>query len=235
MSHTHTAGEAAANAGRTGATRGLRLTQLHVTYPGKPPVKAVDGVDLSVGPGEIVALLGPSGCGKSSLLSAIVGIIEPDSGTVTWDGEDVATVPVHKRGFGLVFQDGQLFPHRTVAGNIGFGLEMAGMDRELREARITEMLDLVGMAAFGKRAITELSGGERQRVALARSLAPAPRLLALDEPLSSLDAELRARLAVDVKDILRSSGTTAIVVTHDKAEATAMASRIIRMRDGKFV
>jgi thiamine transport system ATP-binding protein len=169
------------------------------------------------------------------LLSAIVGIIEPDSGTVTWDGEDVAPVPVHKRGFGLVFQDGQLFPHRTVAGNIGFGLEMAGMAREQREARVTEMLNLVGMAAFGKRAITELSGGERQRVALGRSLAPAPRLLALDEPLSSLDAELRARLAVDVKDILRSSGTTAIVVTHDKAEATAMASRIIRMRDGKFV
>jgi len=235
MSQTHTAGEDAANAGRTGAIRGLRLTQLHVTYPGKPPVKAVDGVDLSVAPGEIVALLGPSGCGKSSLLSAIVGIIEPDSGTVTWDGEDVAPVPVHKRGFGLVFQDGQLFPHRTVAGNIGFGLEMAGMAREQREARVTEMLNLVGMAAFGKRAITELSGGERQRVALARSLAPAPRLLALDEPLSSLDAELRTRLAVDVKDILKASGTTAIVVTHDKAEATAMASRIIRMRDGKFV
>ncbi|WP_430867817.1 ABC transporter ATP-binding protein [Demequina aurantiaca] len=214
--------------------RGLVVAGLGVTYPGKPPVQAVDGVDLKVRPGEIVALLGPSGCGKSSLLSAIVGVVEPSAGSIAWDGEDITLTPVHKRGFGLVFQDGQLFPHRTVAGNIGFGLEMAGMGRDEREERIGAMLALVGLEEYGARAITELSGGQRQRVALARSLAPAPRLLALDEPLSSLDAELRARLAVDVREILRSSGTTAIVVTHDPTEAHAMASRIIRMRDGRL-
>lgn len=214
---------------------GLQVTGLHVTYPGRPAVEAVNGVDLAVTPGEIVALLGPSGCGKSSLLSAIVGVTEPSAGSVTWDGVDLCSTPVHKRGFGLVFQDGQLFPHRTVAGNVAFGLEMAGMTRSARDVRVAQMLDLVGMRSFGTRAITELSGGERQRVALARSLAPAPRLLALDEPLSSLDAELRARLAIDVKDILRASATTAIVVTHDHAEAQAMASRIIRMRDGKLL
>jgi thiamine transport system ATP-binding protein len=214
---------------------GLRVSSLSVTYPGNPPVIAVDGVDLSVAPGEIVALLGPSGCGKSSLLSAIVGVVEPSRGTVAWDGVDLAQTPVHKRGFGLVFQDGQLFPHRTVAGNVAFGLEMAGVPQHEREVRVEAMLALVGLEGYGARAITELSGGQRQRVALARSLAPAPRLLALDEPLSSLDADLRARLAVDVREILRESGTTAIVVTHDPAEAEVMAARVLRMRDGKFV
>jgi len=225
----------AASANVTAASaRGLSVRDLRVTYPGKPPVEAVDGVDLSVSPGEIVALLGPSGCGKSSLLSAIVGVVEPSAGIVAWDGVDLAQTPVHKRGFGLVFQDGQLFPHRTVAGNVAFGLEMAGLERERRAERVEVMLALVGLEGYGGRAITDLSGGQRQRVALARSLAPAPRLLALDEPLSSLDAELRARLAVDVREILRESGTTAIVVTHDRAEAVVMASRVIRMRDGKF-
>lgn len=215
--------------------KGLSVTGLRVTYPAKPPVLAVDGVDLFVAPGEIVALLGPSGCGKSSLLGAIVGVVEPTAGTVSWDGVDLSATPVHKRGFGLVFQDGQLFPHRTVAGNVGFGLEMAGVGRDERAARVEEMLTLVSLGGYGSRAITELSGGQRQRVALARSLAPAPRLLALDEPLSSLDAELRARLAVDVREILRASGTTAIVVTHDRAEAEVMASRVLRMRDGRLL
>lgn len=219
---------------RGDATAGLAVSDLRVTYPGKPPVEAVTGVDLRVAPGQLVALLGPSGCGKSTLLSTIVGVMEPDSGTVAWDGVDLSATPVHRRGFGLVFQDGLLFPHRTVAGNVGFGLDMARVGRDERAARVDEMLSLVGLDGYGARAINELSGGQRQRVALARSLAPAPRLLALDEPLSSLDAELRARLAVDVREILTLSGTTAIVVTHDSSEAQAMASRIIRMRDGRL-
>jgi thiamine transport system ATP-binding protein len=213
---------------------GLGVNGLHVTYPGKPPVEAVAGVDLEVAPGEIVALLGPSGCGKSSLLSAIVGVVEPSAGSVSWDGQDLTAVPVHKRGFGMVFQDGQLFPHRTVAGNVAFGLEMAGQSRADIANRVEAMLALVGLDGYGERAITELSGGQRQRVALARSLAPSPHLLALDEPLSSLDADLRARLAVEVRDILKASGTTAIVVTHDPAEAVTMASRVLRMSAGKL-
>lgn len=230
------ASEASARGASAGVeSAGLQVSTLSVTYPGKTPVRAVDGVDLSVAPGEIVGLLGPSGCGKSSLLGAIVGVVEPSRGTVAWDGVDLAQTPVHKRGFGLVFQDGQLFPHRTVTGNVAFGLEMAGAPRNEREVRVEAMLALVGLEGYGARAISELSGGQRQRVALARSLAPAPRLLALDEPLSSLDADLRARLAVDVREILRESGTTAIVVTHDPAEAEVMASRVLRMREGKLV
>ncbi len=213
---------------------GLEVRDLSVTYPGKPPIEAVTRVTLDVPPGQVVALLGPSGCGKSTLLSAVVGIVEPTEGTVTWDGEDLTRVPVHRRGFGLVFQDGQLFPHRTVAGNIGFGLEMARMPRATREARVEELLAVVGLDGLGGRAVTALSGGQRQRVALARSLAPAPRLLALDEPLSALDAELRARLAVDVREILRATGTTGIVVTHDPDEAVVMADRVMRMEAGRL-
>jgi thiamine transport system ATP-binding protein len=160
--------------------------------------------------------------------------LEPASGTVSWDGADVTHTPVHQRGFGLVFQAGQLFPHRTVARNVAFGLEMEAMARPERAARVEELLELVGLPGLGKRAVAELSGGERQRVALARSLAPRPRLLALDEPLSSLDSELRQRLAVEVRDILLAAGTTAIVVTHDRAEAQTMASRVIEMEAGRL-
>ncbi|WP_084101627.1 ABC transporter ATP-binding protein [Demequina sp. NBRC 110051] len=213
---------------------GLTVEDLRVEYPGKPPVVAVEGASLSVAPGETVALLGPSGCGKSSLLSAIVGIVEPAGGRVMWDGADVTDVPVHRRGFGLVFQDGQLFPHRSVARNVAFGLEMAGVARDERRERVEELLEIVGLTGYGERAITELSGGQRQRVALARSLAPRPRLLALDEPLSSLDADLRARLAVEVRDILAATGTAALVVTHDPAEAQVMASRVLRMSAGRL-
>ncbi|MFV0286821.1 MAG: ABC transporter ATP-binding protein [Demequina sp.] len=211
---------------------GLRVEGLRVEYPGRPPVLAVDNASLTVAPGEIVALLGPSGCGKSSLLGAIVGIVEPAAGTVRWDGEDVTESPVHRRGFGLVFQDGQLFPHRTVARNIAFGLEMSGMARDARRERVEELLEVVGLTGYGERAVTELSGGQRQRVALARSLAPRPRLLALDEPLSSLDADLRARRAVEVREILAAAGTAAIMVTHDAREAEVMASRVLRMSAG---
>jgi thiamine transport system ATP-binding protein len=212
---------------------GLELRGVTVTYPGRPPVVAVRDVSMTVERGEIVALVGPSGCGKSSLLGAIAGIVEC-TGVVMWDGEDVSAMPVHRRGFGLVFQDGALFPHRTVAGNVAFGLEMAGASRTERVARVAELLELVRLPGYGARRINELSGGERQRVALARSLAPRPRLLLLDEPLSSLDAELREALAAEVCDILLATRTTAIVVTHNRAEATAMSSRVLSMSDGRL-
>lgn len=214
---------------------GLSVADATVTYPGSPPVVAVDGIDLTVRAGEIVGLLGPSGCGKSSLLGAIVGTVPLTRGRIVWDGQEVTEVPVHRRGFGMVFQDGQLFPHRSVAGNVAFGLEMAKVSRAESSARVQELLQIVGLDGYGDRAVTDLSGGQRQRVALARSLAPRPRLLALDEPLSSLDAELRTRLAAEVRDILIASGTTAIVVTHDPGEAAAMTHRVIRMRDGRLL
>jgi thiamine transport system ATP-binding protein len=211
---------------------GLKVAGLTVTYAGRPPVVAVDDVDLVVETGEIVALLGPSGCGKSSLLGAIVGIVEPAAGTIAFDGEDLTHTPIHRRGFGLVFQDGQLFPHLTVAGNIAYGVH--ALARPERDQRVRELLDLVGLDGLGGRKITELSGGQRQRVALARSLAPRPRLLCLDEPLSSLDAELRERLAGDLREVLLASGTTALLVTHDPAEAARIATRTLHMRSGQL-
>jgi thiamine transport system ATP-binding protein len=211
---------------------GLQVRELTVVYPGRPPVTAVDSVSLEVGKGEVVALLGPSGCGKSSLLGAIVGVVEPARGSIAFDAEDVTHAPIHERGFGLVFQDGQLFPHLSVAGNIAYGLHK--QPRAEREARVAELLTLVGLDGLGGRKVTELSGGQRQRVALARSLAPRPRLLCLDEPLSSLDAELRTRLADDLREVLAASGITALMVTHDPAEAERVAGRVVRMANGRI-
>lgn len=214
---------------------GLELRSVSVSYPGSPPHRAVVDASLSVVRGEIIALLGPSGCGKSSLLGAIVGVTPITAGRVAFDGEDVTHMAPHRRGFGLVFQDGQLFPHRTVEGNVAFGLEMAGTPRRQRREKVAALLEMVGLAGFGPRDTRDLSGGERQRVALARSLAPSPRLLALDEPLSSLDAELRTRLGAEVREILRSAGTTSIMVTHDAAEAELVADRVVLMSGGRLI
>jgi thiamine transport system ATP-binding protein len=213
---------------------GLSVSSLRVTYPGKPPRLAVDGATFMVPRGGSLSLVGASGSGKSSLLLAIAGVI-PSEGLLTWDGEDLHRLPTHKRGIGLVFQDGQLFPHLSVSGNIGFGLEMQGVDRPARDKRVAELLDMVGLSDMGKRPVTELSGGERQRVALARTLAPRPRLVLLDEPLSSLDADLRARLAVEVRGLLEATGTTWIVVTHDRAEAEVMADHALTVASGRVV
>ncbi|WP_152188681.1 ABC transporter ATP-binding protein [Georgenia satyanarayanai] len=210
---------------------GLEVREAVLTYPGGPT--AVDGVSIEVPSGEVLALLGPSGCGKSSLLRAVAGLEPLTSGRVRWDGDDLAGVPVHRRGFGLMFQDGQLFPHRDVAGNVAYGI--AGLPRSEREARVTELLRLVGLGGYGARPVTTLSGGEQQRVALARALAPRPRLLLLDEPLSSLDRSLREHLAGELRDIIHATGTTAVYVTHDHDEAFTVASRIAVMSRGRVL
>lgn len=196
---------------------------------------AVDGVSLEVAQGEIVGLLGPSGCGKSTLLRAISGLVIPQQGMVTWDGVDLAPIAVHKRGFGFVFQDGQLFAHKSVAANVAYGLAGQGISRVERKARVAELLELVGLSAYEQRNVTTLSGGEKQRIALARALAPRPRVLLLDEPLSALDRELRERLALDLRAILRATGTTAVFVTHDQDEAFTVCDRVAVMREGKIL
>ena len=214
----------------------LEVADLSVVYPAGragAPVTAVDGVSLSVSDGEVLALLGPSGCGKSSLLRAVAGLEPVAGGTVRWEGQDVVGVPVHQRGFGMVFQDGQLFPFRDVAGNVAYGL--AGLPRAERQARVAEVLELVGLPGYGPRAVTTLSGGQAQRVALARSLAPRPRLLLLDEPLSALDRALRESLSRDLARILRTQGMSALYVTHDHAEAETVADRVGVMVAGRLL
>jgi len=215
----------------------LTLTDVSVAYGEHI---AVDRVDLRVRPGEVLALLGPSGCGKSTLLRAVAGLEPLRTGTITFGDSDLASVPVHRRGFGLMFQDGVLFPHRTVARNISYGLTAARSARRTwaREpggaaARVEELLTLVGLPGYADRGVASLSGGEQQRVALARALAPAPPLLLLDEPLAALDAGLRERLLMDLRRILRETGTTAVFVTHDQAEAFAIADTVAVMDAGR--
>ena len=214
----------------TSTSEGLSVRGLAVAYGN---LRAVDGVDLDVAAGEIVALLGASGSGKSSLLRAVAGLEDVAGGEVAWDGRSMVRVPVHKRGFGLMFQDGQLFEHRDVGGNIAYGL--TGLPRARRGERVREMLELVGLPGFERRRVTTLSGGQAQRVALARALAPAPRLLLLDEPLSALDRALREQLATDVRTILRQGGTTALYVTHDQDEAMTVADRVGVMEAGRLL
>ena len=214
----------------TSASTGLSVRGLAVTYG---DLRAVDGVDLEVAAGEVVALLGASGSGKSSLLRAVAGLEDVAAGQVAWDGRSMVRVPVHKRGFGLMFQDGQLFEHRDVGSNIAYGL--TGLPRAQRGERVREMLALVGLPGFERRRVTTLSGGQAQRVALARALAPAPRLLLLDEPLSALDRALREQLATDVRAILRRGGTTALYVTHDQDEAMTVADRVGVMEAGRLL
>jgi thiamine transport system ATP-binding protein len=189
----------------------------------------LDEVGLTVGAGEVVGLLGPSGSGKSTLLRVIAGLLVPDRGRVAWDGEDLRTVPTHRRRFGLVFQDHQLFPHRDVARNVGFGLSVAGRSQAEIRRRVTELLDLVGLPGFERRGVASLSGGEAQRVALARALAPSPRLLLLDEPLGALDRELHDRLALDLRRLLKEVGIAGLHVTHDREEADTVADRVVSL------
>jgi thiamine transport system ATP-binding protein len=198
-------------------------------------VRALDDVSLDVRNGEIFGLLGPSGSGKSTLLRAVCGLENLDTGSVWWGGVDITALPVHRRGFALMFQDGQLFSHRSVAGNIAYPLQIAKTPRAQLDSRVTELLDLVGLAGFGDRRVTELSGGEQQRVALARALAARPELLLLDEPLSSLDRELRERLAGELRQIVGTEKTTTLFVTHDQQEAWAVCDRVAIMTAGRIV
>jgi ABC-type Fe3+/spermidine/putrescine transport system ATPase subunit len=198
----------------------------------KTPV--LRGVDLEVEQGEIVCLLGASGSGKTTLLRVIAGLEMADSGDVLLNRQSIIPVPVYQRDFGLMFQDFALFPHMNVFQNVAFGLRMRGMRRKEQQQRVQEVLELVGLSGFEKRDVAGLSGGERQRVALARSLAPNPRLLLLDEPFGALDASLRERLALEVREIIQNAGLTAIHVTHDQQEAFAIGDRIAIMHRGQI-
>jgi thiamine transport system ATP-binding protein len=216
----------------TGAA--LAVEEVTVGFEGAP-APALDGVDLVVDPGEVVALLGPSGCGKTTLLRIVAGLAAADRGRVVLDGVDLDGVPTHRRGVGLMFQDHALFPHRDVAGNVEFGLRMAGMPPAERGARVAEVLELVGLPGWERRSVGPLSGGERQRVALARALAPSPRLLLLDEPLGALDRSLRDRLVPELGLLFRSVGVTVVHVTHDQSEALGLADRVVVMDRGRVV
>lgn len=212
----------------------LRISGLRLSYPGGPAV--VENLSLSLARGDIGCVVGGSGCGKTTLLRAIAGFIEVDRGAIEIDGVVMSgsgvTAPPEKRSVGLVFQDYALFPHLSVEANLAFGLRQhSARDRA---HRVAEMLELVGLAANAHCFPHELSGGQQQRVALARALAPRPALLLMDEPFSSLDVELRQRLGAEVRGILKASGTTAVLVTHDQQEAFAIADRIGVMHNGRL-
>jgi ABC-type Fe3+/spermidine/putrescine transport system ATPase subunit len=210
----------------------LIITDVNKAYtPGAP---VLQNINLTIQQGEIVSLLGPSGCGKTTLLRIVAGLEQPDSGQLTLAGRDLGEIPVHQRNFGLMFQEFALFPHRTVAENVAFGLQMRGRTRAQITQRVQEVLALVNLEGYDKRSIFALSGGERQRVALARSLAPHPQLLMLDEPLGSLDRSLREALMVELRTILKAVGVTALYVTHDQQEAFAVADRLVVMHQGQI-
>jgi ABC-type Fe3+/spermidine/putrescine transport system ATPase subunit len=215
----------------------LALRHINKSFDEEPVLR---DISLTIQEGQLVALLGPSGSGKTTLLRIIAGFERVDDGEILFEGEDLSRIPVHERGFGMVFQDYALFPHKEVGENVAFGLRMLGWTRDRIDARVTQMLELVGLQGFRARPVFELSGGEQQRVALARALAPSPRLLLLDEPLGALDRALRERLMNELRDILQEAQTlndnavTSIYVTHDQAEAFAVAERVIVMRSGSI-
>lgn len=212
----------------------LTLDEICVRYA-DASVDAVRDVSLTVATGEVVAILGSSGSGKSSLLRVICGLETARSGRVELEGHDITTMPVHRRGIGMMFQDNALFPHLDVAGNISYGLKVSKVSKIERSRRVDDVLDLVGLAGFGDRRVASLSGGEQQRVALARTLAVSPRVLLLDEPMGSLDRALRDRLLPDLAALIGELGLTAIYVTHDRLEALTIADRIAIMDEGRIV
>ena len=210
----------------------LSLEGLGKSY-GEAPV--VSGVDLLIRPGEFVTLLGPSGCGKTTILRMVAGLVVPSTGRILVDGADITALPTHRRNMGLVFQNYALFPHMTVAGNVGFGLEMRGVARAEAAVRVREVLDLVRLGDYGARPPRQLSGGQQQRVALARALVIRPRCLLLDEPLSNLDAKLRLEMRGEIRRICREAGLTAIYVTHDQKEALSIADRLAVLQNGRIL
>ena len=207
----------------------LEVRDITKDYEGKPLLR---GVSFNVQQHELLCLLGASGSGKSTLLHIIAGLETPESGSIWWQGKDITQHPPHKRGFGLMFQDFALFPHRTVEQNIAFGLRMHHKSKAEIQQVVKDSLATIRMQGFAKRRVTELSGGEQQRVALARALAPDPHLLLLDEPLGALDHALRVSLISELRQALHASGKPVIYVTHDRDEAFALADRLIILRDG---
>jgi thiamine transport system ATP-binding protein len=191
----------------------LRLNDVTVRYG---DTVAVDDVSLDLATGQVLAVLGPSGCGKSTLLRAVAGLEPLSSGAISWDGADVVGVPTHKRGFALMFQDGQLFAHLTVARNVAYALRLRRTPSARVAARVRELLDLVGLTGYDDRLPGTLSGGERQRVALARALAIEPRVLLLDEPFGALDAQVRKDLRRWLRRLHQEMGLTSVFVTHDQ-------------------
>jgi spermidine/putrescine ABC transporter ATP-binding subunit len=210
---------------------GVRLSRITKAFGGN---RAVDEVSLEIGTGEFVTLLGPSGCGKTTTLRAIAGLVELDSGTVEIGGADVTRTPVNRRNIGMVFQSHALFPHMTVAQNVAFGLRMRQVPRREQQRRIEDALEMVHLASFGQRYPHQLSGGQQQRVALARALVISPSVLLLDEPFGALDRKLREAMQVELRNLTRRLGMTAVFVTHDQQEALVMSDRIAVMNDGRI-
>ncbi|MFN4154716.1 MAG: ABC transporter ATP-binding protein [Paracoccaceae bacterium] len=212
------------------ATQGLSLTY--------GTTRILRGIDVALSVGQTLALLGPSGCGKTTLLRLVAGLLAPTSGQVMIDGQLVAGpglfVPPEKRGLGMVFQDYALWPHLTVAGNVAFPLEMKGVGRAEREARVAAALDRVGLAAMAQRNPSALSGGQQQRVAIARAIVGEPRIVLFDEPLSNLDRELRETMVAELGALIRGLGLTAIYVTHDQSEALTLADQVAVMQGGEI-
>jgi spermidine/putrescine ABC transporter ATP-binding subunit len=196
---------------------------------------ALDNVSITFNDGEFFGLLGPSGSGKTTLLRSIAGFIVPDEGSILFDSEPVETVPVHRRAIGMVFQSYALFPHLTIAENIAFGLDVRGRPRDNIRERVAEMLSLVRLSGLEGRYPRQLSGGQQQRVALARALVTDPKVLLLDEPLGALDRRLRQEMQVELKDIQRKTGVTAIFVTHDQEEALTLSDRIAIIDQGRLI
>jgi putative spermidine/putrescine transport system ATP-binding protein len=209
----------------------VRLEDLRRSYAG---ITALDGLSLTLAPGELVALLGPSGCGKTTAMRLVAGLEEANSGRVMFGGKDVTGLPASKRDVGMVFQAYSLFPHMTAAQNVAFGLSLHKVGSEQRKQRVGEMLELVGLSGYANRYASQLSGGQQQRVALARALAIQPTVLLLDEPLSALDAKVRSRLRDEIRRVQLEAGVTTLFVTHDQEEALAIADRVGVMNAGRL-
>jgi len=210
----------------------VRLEAVEKSFDGA--TRVVDRVDLTVQPGEFFALLGPSGCGKTTTLRMIAGFEEPDAGRILVGAEDITHVPVHARDMGMIFQSYALFPHRTVAENVAFGLRMRGLDKEEIRERVAQALRQVALEGFDARRPAQLSGGQQQRVALARAIVIRPRVLLCDEPLAALDRKLRQSMQLELKGLQRELGVTTIFVTHDQEEAMTISDRIAVMNAGRI-
>jgi thiamine transport system ATP-binding protein len=204
----------------------LQVVDLTVERGGR---RVLDGISISVRPGERLAVHGPSGCGKTTLLYAIAGLLDVHHGVIRIGDRDVTHIPAHQRDVGLVFQDNQLFPHFDVADNVSYSLRVRGIGKHERRKVAEDWLSRFGLTGFARRRVAELSGGEAKRVALARTMAAAPRVVLLDEPLTGLDDSLHERLLGDIRDIFDSLGTTVVHVTHDRAEGSALCHRSINL------